>query len=950
MLSRLRIGTKIAVSFIVGLAVSAAISISSYHGITRLVESSRNEAHTYSVLNALTDLNGQISSAESSQRGYIIVGQDAYLDPYRRAVSRISTLLDSLQELTQDNPNQQLRLNQLRPIIAERIEVMQTRIDLRRSGGFEASQRGVAQGVGLRLSTQIDQIITEMEQEERELLEKRTALVEQSTQRSLNSILYGIPVYSIVLGLLGFFLARNISRPLRQMTKVTDQVGEGNLAVDLPPMARLDEIGTLNNALGQMIVSLRDTTRSTEDQNWLNANLASLTQELQGQRELVAVAGAILSRLAPLIEAQQGLFYLLDSEASPPLLKLIGSYAHQERKQLNNEFRIGEGLVGQCALEKQQILLTDLPSDYIRIGSGLGEARPTNIVVLPVLFEDQVTAVIELASLRRFRPIHLTFLQQVTRAIGVVLNTIAADSRTAQLLEQSQNLAQALQQRQRDLETSNHLLEEQTKDLRDSEALLREQQEELQQTNEELQQLNEELEEKAELLALQKREVEQKNQEIELARQELAHKAEELALSSKYKSEFLANMSHELRTPLNSLLILARLLADNGEGNLTERQVDYSRTIHAAGTDLLELINDILDLAKIESGMMSLSLEATSFVDLQLYLDRSFEQVAASKDLTFQILLDEQLPPSLTTDPKRLQQILKNLLSNAFKFTEQGSVTLHIFPTPQVLAGSVPQTAVAFSVRDTGVGIAPDKQRVIFEAFQQADGTTSRRFGGTGLGLSISRQLATLLDGGLTPDGQPYIAMEYVDGVPLTTYAAQHRLTVRQRIGLLLQVCAAVQHAHQNFVVHRDLKPGNILVTGDGAVKLLDFGIARLMRDSEGLEMLPATQGGALAFTPDYASPEQVRGMPVAASSDIYALGVIASELLCGHRPFSLDGQLFAEWQTILTQAPAPAPSSLVRDADAAAFSTSAARLRRDLTGDLDAIVLQALRKEPERR
>lgn len=210
--------------------------------------------------------------------------------------------------------------------------------------------------------------------------------------------------------------------------------------------------------------------------------------------------------------------------------------------------------------------------------------------------------------------------------------------------------------------------------------------------------------------------------------------------------------------------------------------------------------------------------------------------------------------------------------------------------------------------------------------------------------------IATLLDGGLTPDGQPYIAMEYVDGVPLTTYAAQHRLTVRQRIGLLLQVCAAVQHAHQNFVVHRDLKPGNILVTGDGAVKLLDFGIARLMRDSEGLEMLPATQGGALAFTPDYASPEQVRGMPVAASSDIYALGVIASELLCGHRPFSLDGQLFAEWQTILTQAPAPAPSSLVRDADAAAFSTSAARLRRDLTGDLDAIVLQALRKEPERR
>jgi hypothetical protein len=388
-----------------------------------------------------------------------------------------------------------------------------------------------------------------------------------------------------------------------------------------------------------------------------------------------------------------------------------------------------------------------VPHDYIKISSGLGEATPLNVVVLPVLFEGQVTAVIELASFRRFSEIHLTFFDQLTESIAIVLNTIAASMRTEELLKQSQSLAEELQTQQKELTGTNQRLEQQAQSLKASEELLKNQQEQLQQTNEELQ-------EKAELLALQNREVERKNQEIEQARRSLEEKAEQLALSSKYKSEFLANMSHELRTPLNSLLLLAHLLSDNSDGNLTQKQVEYAHTIYTSGNDLLSLINDILDLAKIESGTMSIELEPTSFTDLRHHLDRTFNQVAQDRNLNFQIHLDESLPRTLYTDPKRLQQVLKNLLSNAFKFTEQGQVKLDIRMVKQ--GWSIDHETLnraegvtAFAVSDTGIGIAPDKQQVIFEAFQQADGTTSRKYGGTGLGLSISREITRLLGGEL---------------------------------------------------------------------------------------------------------------------------------------------------------------------------------------------------------
>ncbi|MEG4018681.1 MULTISPECIES: HAMP domain-containing protein [unclassified Microcoleus] len=539
-------------------------------------------------------------------------------------------------------------------------------------------------------------------------------------------------------------LAANLTTQLRAIAEVAIAVTRGDLTRSIS-VATEGEVAIVKDNLNQMIVNLRETTHKNTEQDWLKTNLAKFTRMLQGQRDLETVSKLILSELTPLVSAQHGVFFMMESVEHDPFLKLLSTYAYRERKHIGNRFSLGEGLVGQCALEKERILLTEVPDNYVKISSGLGESAPLNVVVLPVLFEGKVTAVIELASFRRFSEIHLTFLDQLTESIAIVLNTIGASMRTEELLKQSQSLTEELQTQQRELTETNKRLEQQAQSLRASEELLKNQQDELQQTNEEL-------EEQAELLALQNKEVERKNRDIEQARALLEERAEQLALTSKYKSEFLANMSHELRTPLNSLLILARLLSDNPDGNLTAKQVEYTRTIYSAGTDLLELINDILDLAKIESGTMSVDIEQVLFGDLREHLDRTFRQIALDKKLSYKIELEAGLPKGIYTDAKRLQQVLKNLLSNAFKFTERGEVKLRVEVVREgwsleIEALTSSATVLAFSVSDTGIGISADKHRVIFEAFQQADGSTSRKYGGTGLGLSISREIANLLGG-----------------------------------------------------------------------------------------------------------------------------------------------------------------------------------------------------------
>jgi len=591
-------------------------------------------------------------------------------------------------------------------------------------------------------------------------------------------------------------LAANLTTQVRAIAEVATAVTKGDLSQSINVEAA-GEVAALKDNINEMIVNLRETTEKNTAQDWLKTNLAKFTRLLQGQRDLATVSRTILSELAPLVPMQHGVIYFNESTTEEPDLRLLASYAYTEGENQRTRFRAGEGLVGQAAVERQPILLTDVPQNYVQISSGLGAASPTNIFVIPVLFEGQVKAVIELASFYRFNDTHLNFLGQLTESIGIVLNTITATMRTEELLKQSQSLAT------------------------------------------ELQKTNEELEEKAELLATQNAEVEQKNREIDQARLSLEDKAAQLALTSRYKSEFLANMSHELRTPLNSLLILSRLLAQNSEQTLTDKQVEFAKTIHASGSDLLELINEILDLSKIESGMMDVDAVPVSLAQVQSYVERTFREVAGSKGLTFAVDLDARALPSIITDQKRVQQVLKNLISNAIKFTEQGAVTLTIEPatagwTTDHDSLDRATGVIAFRVDDTGIGIASDKHQVIFEAFQQADGTTSRKYGGTGLGLSISREIAKLLGGEIrlsSTVGKGSSFTLYLPSVYVST------LTSGSRADVPMETRLAVDRALAAEDVPVDDNPLNddrsLIDLGDRVLLIIenDMAFARILMD-----------------------------------------------------------------------------------------------------------------------
>jgi signal transduction histidine kinase/HAMP domain-containing protein/CheY-like chemotaxis protein len=561
-------------------------------------------------------------------------------------------------------------------------------------------------------------------------------------------------------------MAVNLTNQVRSIAEVATAVTKGDLTRSIAVEAS-GEMAALKDNINEMILNLKDQTLKNAEQDWLKTNLARFSRMLQGERDLATISNLIMSELAPLVNAQYGVFYVQSRDEDDTKLELVASYGAENHDELKRSFALREGLIGQAAADKRAIRLNKLPGDFIRIGSGLGSAAPVNINILPALFEDEVKAVIELASFEDFNETHHSFLNQLMETVGIVLNTIAATMRTEGLLAQSQLLTQELQARQTELTTK---------------------QEELHATNEELQ-------EKAQLLENEKRQVEAKNFEIEMARRAVEEKAEQLALTSKYKSEFLANMSHELRTPLNSLLILSKLLADNQQGNLNTKQTEFARTIHGAGTDLLSLINDILDLSKIESGTVSIEMGDMSLAGLKQHMERTFRQLASEKGLAFEVEFDDALPATIPTDEKRLQQVVLNLLSNAFKFTAQGCVTLRVRAAIHGWSANHPvlrdsEQALEISVSDTGIGIPADKQKLIFEAFQQADGTTSRKYGGTGLGLSISREIARLLGGELqvrsvsgegstftlyvpmdAPDGMPALEVTEPDGGSLITYA-----------------------------------------------------------------------------------------------------------------------------------------------------------------------------------
>jgi signal transduction histidine kinase/HAMP domain-containing protein/ActR/RegA family two-component response regulator len=539
-------------------------------------------------------------------------------------------------------------------------------------------------------------------------------------------------------------LAGNLTRQVRAIAGVTSAVATGDLTRSISVEAQ-GEVAELKDNINAMVQSLRETTNAYEDQGWLQSNLARIAGQLQGHRDLRVVAELIMDDLVPMVGAQHGTFFLAESNGGETRLRLLAGYGLRADIEAPSQFRLGQSLIGQVARTRKPIVVTDLPADYVKISSGLGEAAPVNLMVLPIVFEDQVLGVIEAGSFSRFTQLHQDFMEQLMETIGVNVNTIIANSRTDALLAESQRLAAELQARTRELQVRQ----------------------------DELQRSNADLEDKAAQLATQNRDIEIKNVEIEQGRQELEDRARELDLASRYKSQFLANMSHELRTPLNSLLILARLLAQNAEQNLTPKQVEYAQVIHSSGTDLLQLINDILDLSRVEAGKMELHPERFALATLVDDLRAIFRPLTTEKGLEFVAApLSSDLPVELVTDRQRLRQILHNLLSNAVKFTDEGQVELRITASAAPGAGG---PVLAFAVTDTGVGISEQNLEVIFGAFQQGDGTTSRRYGGTGLGLAICQELATQLGGRITAESVPGVGSTFTlflpSGLPA---AAEH--------------------------------------------------------------------------------------------------------------------------------------------------------------------------------
>ncbi len=613
-------------------------------------------------------------------------------------------------------------------------------------------------------------------------------------------------------------LAANLTTQVRAIAEVATAVTQGDLTRSIQVDVR-GEVADLKNNINAMIGNLRATTESSREQDWLKTNLAKFSGMMQGQRDLITLGHMLLSELAPLVNAQQGLMYVVETigdDLADRRLRQLAGYADANRSPTTRSLRFGEGLVGQCAAQAQLILVHDVPPGMVQIESGLLNAVPRSVIVLPVLFEDQVKAVIELASLSDFSPMERTFLEQLSRSIGIVLNTIEATMRTEHLLAQSQQLAVELQTQQN-----------------------------------ELQETNEEIAQKAALLAEQKAEVEHKNQQIEHARRELEDKAAELALTSRYKSEFLANMSHELRTPLNSILILGQQLAENPDTNLSPRQVEFAKTIHAAGTDLLHLISDILDLSKIESGTVTVDSEEIPFAHLRENIERGFRHEAERRRLDFSVDFSPDLGRALNTDPKRLQQILKNLLSNALKFTEQGSVRLSArvaragWTMDHTILDQAP-TVVAFEVSDTGIGISSEKQRIVFEAFQQADAGTSRKYGGTGLGLAISREIAGLLGGELRLVSAPGKGSTFTLYLPLDYMGADSAHDKTQHIAVQLAQAVAAEIPPQLLEEISDDRDG--LLPGEPSLLVIedDPRYASVLRDharSQGFKVLVANRG-----------------------------------------------------------------------------------------------------------
>ncbi len=752
--------------------------------------------HTHDAIRVIQECGTLLVDMETGVMGFLVSGDEQFLEPYEEGKNSFEKLWNYGRDLTRDNPAQINRWDNLRSKKEIWLRTVATpEIDLRRKINtnqkmFSDVKAFLEEGSGKRLMGEIRLIVAEMVQEEKELLTQRG---ESSEQRSTITIMINVlgTAFTIMLGsVIALFVLSAINRQLgtdpENLVKLADDLALGDLSIldlsetknvsgvyeafiqmviNLKAMVQQTEVVSLGEfdkkielrsekdqlgiAINRMTDSLKEASEKNNNENYLRSGHSGLNNELRGEQSLDQITDKTIRFLSEYLQAQVGAFYLL---AENEVLELVATYAYQKRKSLSDQFKIGEGLVGQAAREKKPILISDVPDDYIHIASGLGKSAPASIIVYPIKHESELLGVIELGSLQGFSDLDLKLFEEISRSIAIALKSAESRDNMAQLLDKTQNQSEKLQSQQEELRESNEILEAQKQSLIESETRLQDQQEELHQTNEEL-------EEQTQMLEEQKTSIQGKNAELKITQNEIEEKARDLEMASKYKSEFLANMSHELRTPLNSVLLLSKLLAEDKEKRLTEKQREYSQTIHMSGTELLDLINEILDLAKVESGKMEVHLEQVSLDELTQRFKRSFQPQAQNKGLEFNVKIENGLPPKIRTDSQRLEQIIKNLLSNAIKFTKIGSISLEIkrpdADTDLSEMHLVRDETIAFSVNDTGQGIAFEKQKLIFEAFQQADGTTSRNFGGSGLGLSISLELSRLLGGMIRLESDP---------------------------------------------------------------------------------------------------------------------------------------------------------------------------------------------------
>ena len=851
MFSRFKIGSQMLLGYSIALTMLAVITCIVYFNVSQIINTFNWVTKTHNIIEICYELQHYITEMESGERGFIILGDESFLNIYDQSSKIFDKKFKKLEEMVSHHPGQTAKVKQfynevkqwqqtsILPMIEERKKWMHLpneTVLLKMVKTFSKSGKAFVH------NHDIHTIFEEIVGVEEALMAIREKEANKSVKNTINFMVFGT-LLSIILGLfIAYFLAKTISKPIQKnvqtLTKIvkgeldiyanadyelhdntmyyTNEIGqlnyishqlimfiqetakvadkiskgdfseqleikgphdilsismnqmvdnfqkviqqanriaEGDLSIDVQVQSNKDVLGI---TLNLMTSALRKSKEENQMQNWLKNGQTQLNDKMRGENNISKLCENIISFITEFLDCQIGALYIINDETQK--LKLISSYAFERRKGLSNEYKKGESLVGQAALEKQPIVVTEVPEDYIRIGSGLGSKTPSSIIIFPLLQDGQVKGVIELGSFSVINDTDIEFLKSVGEHIGIAIHSAKSRTKLTELLETTQKQSDKLQIQQEELRQNNEELEEQTKTLQESQAKLQAQQEEMEVQQEELRQTNETLEQQKSILEHQKENIEIKNRELEQAQTTIQDKIKEVESASRYKSEFMANMSHELRTPLNSIILLSRLLADNKYGNLSEKQAKFADTVHSCGNDLLDLINEILDLAKVEAGKMELHPQDLHLKMISKKMDQFFSPTAKEKNINFNISIANDLPLQIFTDIQKVEQVIKNLLSNAFKFTSKGNVQMNILwahNLSDIPAHMNKKKTIAFQIIDTGEGIPDDKKSIIFEAFRQADGTTKRKYGGTGLGLSIAREFSRILGGDILLDSQP---------------------------------------------------------------------------------------------------------------------------------------------------------------------------------------------------